>query len=55
MHGVGWFAAIIIGGLAGWIAGMVLNKHHNIFINIIVGHAGATTARPFQHPIFQRD
>jgi uncharacterized membrane protein YeaQ/YmgE (transglycosylase-associated protein family) len=41
MSGVGWILAIIIGGLGGWIAGMVMNKHHNIFINIIVGLVGA--------------
>jgi uncharacterized membrane protein YeaQ/YmgE (transglycosylase-associated protein family) len=45
MSGVGWLAAIIIGGLGGWIAGMVMNKHHGIFVNIIVGLVGAVVAK----------
>jgi uncharacterized membrane protein YeaQ/YmgE (transglycosylase-associated protein family) len=45
VQGVGWFVAIIIGGLGGWIAGMVMNKHHNIFVNIIVGLVGALIAK----------
>ena len=35
---LGW---IIIGGLAGWIASMVMNRHHNVFVNIIIGIIGA--------------
>jgi uncharacterized membrane protein YeaQ/YmgE (transglycosylase-associated protein family) len=36
---------MIIGGLGGWIAGMVTNRRHNIFVNIIVGLVGASIAK----------
>ena len=39
--GVGFFALIFIGGLAGWIAGMVMNSRHGIFSNILIGIAGS--------------
>jgi uncharacterized membrane protein YeaQ/YmgE (transglycosylase-associated protein family) len=32
---------IIIGGLAGWIAGMILGWRHGIFTNILVGIVGS--------------
>ena len=39
--GIGFFALIIIGGFAGWIAGMVMNSRHGIFTNILIGIAGS--------------
>lgn len=36
-----FFSLIIIGGLAGWIAGMILGWRHGLFTNIIVGVAGS--------------
>ena len=39
--GIGFFSLIIIGGLAGWIAGMVLGIRHGIFTNILIGIAGS--------------
>ncbi|HKN29410.1 MAG TPA: GlsB/YeaQ/YmgE family stress response membrane protein [Roseiarcus sp.] len=36
-----FFSLIIIGGLAGWIAGMILGWRHGIFTNILVGIAGS--------------
>ena len=39
--GMGFFALIIIGGFAGWIAGMVMGSRHGIFTNILVGIAGS--------------
>lgn len=39
--GVGFFSLIIIGGFAGWIAGMITGSRHGIFTNIIVGIAGS--------------
>ena len=39
--GVGFFALIIIGGFAGWIAGMVMGSRHGIFTNILIGIAGS--------------
>jgi len=41
MEGVGWLGAIIIGGIAGWIAEKVMNADHGIFLNIILGIVGA--------------
>ena len=38
---VGFFALIIIGGLAGWIAGMILGSRHWIFTNILIGICGS--------------
>ena len=39
--GTGLFAMLIIGGLAGWIAGMITEFRHGILTNILVGMAGA--------------
>ena len=39
--GVGFFSLIIIGGLAGWIAGMIIGVRHGIFTNILIGIAGS--------------
>ncbi|TPL05760.1 MULTISPECIES: GlsB/YeaQ/YmgE family stress response membrane protein [unclassified Mesorhizobium] len=41
MNGVGWIAAIIVGGLAGWLAEMVMKSNTGIFMNIIMGVVGA--------------
>jgi uncharacterized membrane protein YeaQ/YmgE (transglycosylase-associated protein family) len=38
---MGFFALIIIGGFAGWIAGMILGSRHWIFTNILIGIAGS--------------
>ena len=38
---VGFVTLIIVGGLAGWIAGMILRIRHGIFTNILVGVCGA--------------
>jgi uncharacterized membrane protein YeaQ/YmgE (transglycosylase-associated protein family) len=32
---------IIIGGLAGWIGGMIVGRRHGLFTNILVGIAGS--------------
>ena len=37
----GFLALIVIGGLAGWIAGKIIGIRHGIFTNIIVGVAGS--------------
>lgn len=41
MEGVGWLGAIIIGGLAGWIAEQVMDAQHGILTNIVLGIVGA--------------
>lgn len=44
MTGLGWFAAIIVGGLAGWIASMIMKADTGLFLNIILGIVGAVIA-----------
>jgi len=41
LNGVGWIAAIIIGGLAGWLAEMFMKSNMGLFMNIILGIIGA--------------
>ena len=54
--GVGLFSMLIIGGLAGWIAGMVVESRHGILTNILVGVAGSfvgsTLAELLQIPTY---
>ena len=38
---VGFFSMLVIGALAGWIAGQVTESRHGILTNILVGIAGA--------------
>jgi uncharacterized membrane protein YeaQ/YmgE (transglycosylase-associated protein family) len=42
--GVGWIAAIIIGGLAGWLAEKVTSSNMGLLANIILGIIGAGIA-----------
>lgn len=44
MESVGWIAAIIIGGLAGWLAGKLMDMRFGIFMNIILGIVGSVVA-----------
>lgn len=41
MEGVGWFMAIILGGIAGWIAEQIMKSDMGLFMNIILGIVGA--------------
>jgi uncharacterized membrane protein YeaQ/YmgE (transglycosylase-associated protein family) len=41
MEGIGWFAFLIIGLLAGWIAEKVMSRNHGLLTNLIVGVIGA--------------
>ena len=41
---VGWIAAIIVGGLAGWLAEMFMKTGTGIVMNIILGIVGALVA-----------
>ena len=41
MEGLGWFAAIVVGGLAGWIAEKVMKSDMGLLTNIILGIVGA--------------
>jgi len=42
--GVGWVAAIIIGGIAGWLAEKFMNSNMGLLMNIILGIVGAIVA-----------
>ena len=44
MEGMGWIGAIIIGGLAGWIAEKIMKADHGLLVNIILGIVGALVA-----------
>lgn len=41
MEGVGWVLAIVIGGVAGWIAEKIMKAEHGLLINIVLGIVGA--------------
>lgn len=45
--GPGWIATIVLGGVAGWLASMVMNRDASmgIFWNIIVGCVGSILGR----------
>jgi uncharacterized membrane protein YeaQ/YmgE (transglycosylase-associated protein family) len=43
-QGVGWIAAIIIGGFAGWLAEKFMSSNMGVFMNIILGIVGAIVA-----------
>jgi uncharacterized membrane protein YeaQ/YmgE (transglycosylase-associated protein family) len=41
MTGVGIFATILIGILAGWIASRTMGRRHGLIVNLIVGLIGS--------------
>jgi uncharacterized membrane protein YeaQ/YmgE (transglycosylase-associated protein family) len=41
---IGWIASIVIGGLAGWFAGMFMKTGTGILMNIVLGIVGAALA-----------
>lgn len=41
MVGIGWFAAIFVGALAGWLAEKYMHRDHSLITNIFLGVAGA--------------
>jgi uncharacterized membrane protein YeaQ/YmgE (transglycosylase-associated protein family) len=42
--GVGWMAAIIIGGIAGWLAEQFMKSSMGLLMNIVLGIVGAAIA-----------
>jgi uncharacterized membrane protein YeaQ/YmgE (transglycosylase-associated protein family) len=42
--GVGWIAAIIIGGIAGWLAERFMKSNMGMIMNIVPGIVGAAIA-----------
>ena len=41
---VGWIAAIIIGGVAGWLAKLFMKSQTGLLMNILLGIIGAAVA-----------
>ena len=41
---IGWIAAIIIGGIAGWLAEQFMKSQMGILMNIVLGIVGAAVA-----------
>ena len=41
---VGWIAAIIIGGIAGWLAEQFMKSNMGLLVNIVLGIVGAAIA-----------
>jgi uncharacterized membrane protein YeaQ/YmgE (transglycosylase-associated protein family) len=41
---VGWIAAIIIGGIAGWLAEQFMKSEMGLLMNIVLGIIGAAVA-----------
>ncbi|MDQ0318374.1 putative membrane protein YeaQ/YmgE (transglycosylase-associated protein family) [Pararhizobium capsulatum DSM 1112] len=41
VNGVGWIAALLIGGLAGWLAEQFMKSNMGVLMNIILGMIGA--------------
>jgi len=50
---MGWIIAIIVGGVAGWLASLVMNRDASmgIFWNIIVGIIGAVLGNAVLAPL----
>ncbi|WP_265516744.1 GlsB/YeaQ/YmgE family stress response membrane protein [Nitratireductor luteus] len=44
MEGIGWIAAIVIGGIAGWLAKQFMNTNTGLLMNIVLGIVGAAVA-----------
>lgn len=53
MQGVGWFAAIVIGGFAGWIASMVMKSGTGVIVNIAMGVVGAVVLNAILFELFR--
>ena len=41
---IGWIAAIIIGGIAGWLAEQFMRSQMGLLLNIVLGIVGAAVA-----------
>ena len=54
---MGWIIAIIVGGVAGWLASLVMNRDASmgIFWNIIVGIVGALIGNVLAGLLFNID
>jgi uncharacterized membrane protein YeaQ/YmgE (transglycosylase-associated protein family) len=54
---MGWIIAIIVGGIAGWLASIVMRRDASmgIFMNIIVGIIGAVLGNVIANALFNTD
>ena len=52
MQGLGWIAAIIVGGLAGWIAEKIMKSSMGLLANIGLGIVGALVLNAILMAVF---
>ena len=55
MVGIGWLLAIVIGALAGWLAGKIMHSSHGLLLDIVLGIVGAVIGNFVLMAIFRRD
>jgi uncharacterized membrane protein YeaQ/YmgE (transglycosylase-associated protein family) len=50
---MGWIIALIVGGIAGWLASIVMNRNASmgIFLNIVVGCVGSVIGNALAGPL----
>ena len=50
---MGWIIALIVGGVAGWLASLVMNRDASmgIFMNIVVGCVGSVVGNMIAGPL----
>ena len=50
---MGWIIALIVGGIAGWLASMMMNRDASmgIFWNIVVGCVGSVVGNALLRPL----
>jgi len=50
---MGWIIALIVGGIAGWLASLVMNRDASmgIFLNIVVGCVGSVLGNALAGPL----
>lgn len=51
---MGWIIALIVGGIAGWLASMVMNRDASmgVIMNIVVGCIGSLVGNALAGPLF---
>ncbi len=51
---MGWIIALVVGGVAGWLASLVMNRDASmgIFWNIVVGCIGSLIGNALSGPLF---
>lgn len=51
---MGWIIALIVGGIAGWLASMVMNRDASMGViwNIVVGCVGSLIGNALSDPLF---